>query len=59
MQVTVVGNREGRLFQLLCPADQIIDPVGSIQERVFGMAVEVDEGHLRGMRRAAQPVTAG
>ncbi len=43
VQVTVISDGERGLLQFLRSPDQIIDPVGSIEERVFGVAVEVDE----------------
>jgi hypothetical protein len=45
VQITVIGNCQGGLLVLLCPSDQIVDPVRAVEERVFGMAVEVYEGH--------------
>ena len=45
VQVAVIGDREGRLLELLGPADQVVDPVRAVQQRVLGVAVEMDEGH--------------
>ena len=46
MEVTVIGDRQRGLLELLRAADQIIDPVRAVEERVFRVAMEVDEGHL-------------
>ncbi len=43
MQVTVVGDRERRLFELDGPFNQVVDPVGAIEQRVLGMAMQVYE----------------
>ena len=45
VQITVIGNRQGGLLELLGPPDQVFDPVCAVEEGVFGMAVEVYEGH--------------
>ena len=45
MQITVIGNRQGGLLEFLGPSDQIVDPVRAVEKGVFGMAVEVYEGH--------------
>ena len=45
VQVAVVGDREGRLFELLRSSDQVIDPVGTVEKRVLGVAMKVHEGH--------------
>ena len=45
VEVTVIGDRQRRLLELLRPADQVVDPVGAVEEGVFGVAVEVNEGH--------------
>jgi hypothetical protein len=45
VQITVVGNRECGLLELLGSPDQVIDPIRAIEEGIFGMAVEVYEGH--------------
>jgi hypothetical protein len=41
----VIGNRQRGLLELLGPPDQVFDPVRAIEEGVFGMAMEVYEGH--------------
>jgi hypothetical protein len=46
VQVTVIGNGQSRLLELLGSPDQVVDPVRAVEERVLGMAVEMDEGHL-------------
>jgi hypothetical protein len=35
VEVTVVGNGEGWLLELERPCDQVIDPVGAVEEGVF------------------------
>ena len=51
VQVAMVRDREGGLLELLGPGDQVVDPVRPIQQGVFGVAVQVHEGH--GRRRIA------
>ena len=46
VKVTVIGYGEGRLLEFKRLRDQIIDPVCTVEKGVFGMAVEVDEGHM-------------
>ena len=43
----MVGDRERGLLELERPRDQVVDPVGAVEEGVLGVAVEMDEGHLR------------
>ena len=42
----MIGDRQRGLLELLRAADQIVDPVRAVEERVFRVAMEVDEGHL-------------
>ena len=44
-EAAVVGEGQRRHLELLGPANQVRDPVGSVQEGVFGVGVKVDEGH--------------
>ena len=46
VKVTVIGYGEGRLLEFLRLRDEIIDAVCAVEKGVFGMAVEVDEGHM-------------
>jgi hypothetical protein len=46
VKVTVIGYREGWLFELERSADEIVNPVCTVEKGVFGVAVEVDEGHM-------------
>jgi len=46
VKVTVIGYRKGGLFELQRSVDEIIDAVGAVEKRVFGVAMEVDEGHM-------------
>ena len=46
VKVTVIGYREGGLFELQRSVDEIIDAVGAVEKRVFRVAMEVDEGHM-------------
>jgi hypothetical protein len=39
----VIGDGERRLFELLRATDQVADSIGAIEQRVFGMTVEMDE----------------
>jgi hypothetical protein len=43
VKISVIGYREGGLFELLRAADQIANAIGTVEQRVFGMAVEMDE----------------
>ena len=42
----MIGDRQRGLLELLGALDQIVDPVGAVEERVFRVAMEMDEGHL-------------
>jgi hypothetical protein len=46
VKVTVIGYGEGGLFELQRSIDEIINAVGAVEKRVFGVAMEVDEGHM-------------
>ena len=46
VKVTVIGYGKGRLLELQRLCDEIVDPVCAVEKGVFGMAVEVDEGHM-------------
>jgi len=41
----VIGQRQGGLAQRLGPRHELRDARQAVEERVFGMAVEVDKGH--------------
>jgi hypothetical protein len=43
VQISVIGDRESRLFELLRAPDQIANAIGTVEQRIFGMAVEMDE----------------
>ena len=43
VEISVIGDCEGRLFELLRAADQIANAIGTVEQRIFGMAVEMDE----------------
>src|SRR5688500_9817139 len=45
VQVPVVSDREGGLLQLLRTPNQVVYPVGSVQQGVFRVTVEMNEGH--------------
>ena len=47
MHVTVIGDRERRHFEMLCALDQIIDTIRAVEERIFRVAVQVNERHDR------------
>ena len=42
----MIGYGEGRLLEFQRLRNQIIDSVCTVEKGVFGMAVEVDEGHM-------------
>src|SRR5439155_24719795 len=46
VEIPVIGDRQGRLLELDGTLDQVIDPVCAIEERVFRVAMEVNEGHI-------------
>ncbi len=46
VEVTVIGDRQGGLLELLGPADQVIDSVGAVEEGELGVAMQVDEAHF-------------
>ncbi len=48
VQITMVGNGDGRLLELLGARDQVIDAVGAIEEGVLGVTMQVNEGHQVG-----------
>jgi hypothetical protein len=45
VHVAVIRHGERRHLELLGAADQRIDPVGAVEKRVLGVAVQVDEAH--------------
>jgi hypothetical protein len=45
VQVAVIGDREGGHPEGNGPADQVIDPIGSVEERVLTVAMKVNERH--------------
>jgi len=46
VQIAVVGDGQGRHAQLHAAADQIVDPIGPVEERVLAVAVQVNERHV-------------
>jgi hypothetical protein len=44
----MVSNGDCRLLQLLGTRDEVIDAVGAVEEGVFGVTVEMNEGHRVG-----------
>src|SRR5215510_13793582 len=57
VEISVVGDRQGRLLELLGAADQVVDPVCAVKKRVFRVAMEVHEGNLGECSVAAQAVS--
>ncbi len=45
VHVTVICDRERGLLELQSPLDQVIDPVGAVEEGILRMTVEMDESH--------------
>ena len=45
VHVAVIGDRQRRLLELLRAPDQVIDAVRAVEERVLGVAMQVDERH--------------
>ncbi len=41
----VVGDRQGTLPQFFGALRQLLDAAGAVEQRIFGMDVEMDEGH--------------
>ncbi|MGI8401567.1 MAG: hypothetical protein ACR2NS_08195 [Gemmatimonadaceae bacterium] len=42
----MIGDGEGGLLKFKRLTDEIWNPVGAVEEGVFGVAVKVNEGHL-------------
>jgi hypothetical protein len=40
----MVGDREGGHLELECARDELIDPVGAVEEGVLGVGVKMNEG---------------
>src|SRR5436190_8574407 len=47
VQIAVVGDGQGGLFELLGSADQVVYAVRAIEEREFRVTVQMNEGHNR------------
>ena len=47
VHVSMICNGKRRLFEFLGSPDQVIDAICAIQQGVFRMAMEMNEGHLR------------
>lgn len=45
MHVAVVGDGQSRLLEFESPPDQLIDSIGAVEERIFRVTVEMNEGH--------------
>jgi hypothetical protein len=46
VHVAMIGDCEGRHFELERPFDQVIDSICAVEEGIFGVTVEMDEGHI-------------
>ena len=46
VKVAVIGDRQSGLFELQRSTEEITDAVCTVEKRVFGVAMEVDEGHM-------------
>jgi hypothetical protein len=44
-EATMVGEGKAGHLEFFGPVDEIGEAVGSVEERVFGVCVEVDEAH--------------
>ena len=44
-ETPMVGQRKAGHLEFLGPADEVGEAVGSVEERVLGVCVEVDEAH--------------
>ena len=44
-ETTMVGQGKAGHLEFLGPADEVGEAVGSVEERVLGVCVEVDEAH--------------
>ena len=55
----MVGDGEGGLLELLGAGDEVIDPVGAVEETVLGMRVEMNEAHILGNLAARHTVGDG
>ena len=47
VKIAVVGHRQAVHAQFGDPADQVGNPVGSVEERVLRVGVQMDEAHRR------------
>jgi hypothetical protein len=47
VHVTVIGDRERRHLEVLGALDQIVDTIRAVEERILGVAVQVNERHDR------------
>ena len=45
VHVPVVGDRQSGLLELLRAPNQVVDSIGTVEERVLGMAMQMNEGH--------------
>jgi len=45
VHVSVIRNGERWLFELKRASDEILDAIGAIEQGVFRVAVQMDEGH--------------
>ena len=46
MEVTVIGNGEGGLLEFQGTPDQVVNPVGAVEQRILGMTMEMYERHI-------------
>lgn len=50
VHVPVVRDSQSGLLKFECPGNQVVDTVRAIQERVLGMAMQVNKGHALRIR---------
>ena len=54
VEIPVIRDCERRLLELERPTDEVVDPVRAVEEGVFGMTMEMNEGHTLTYERQPQ-----
>src|SRR6185437_10538125 len=45
VEIAVVGDGERGLLEFQRPRDEVVDPIGAVEQRILGVTVQMDEGH--------------
>lgn len=51
VEVAMVRDSQRRLLELDSPPNEVFESVGAVEQRILGMAVEVDERHFLTIRQ--------